>query len=302
MVYSSRHTGLNGGHRMSRKFRLATASAVIAVLLSSCGGGGPSGDADTVDGATDGTTPIEQVDLAFQPMSAGSLIVCTDAPYAPFGYEDGSGNWAGFDMDLMAAIALRYGLALDVVVQAADGIWLAPAAGTCDVAAAAITISADKEENAAFSDPYFDANQSLLVRTGDAETLIDLESVAGKKIGVLTGSDGETYARENAGSSTIQSFEDTAAMYRALESGNVDGVLHDYAINANHAAREGSKSAVSATLPTDIHLGFAAARDNVPLLDAINESLNIFRATGVYDEIFARYFGSGSAGNDGEGE
>lgn len=218
--------------------------------------------------------------------------MCTDAPYEPFGYKDESGNWAGFDLDIMSAVARRYGLALDVAEQAADGIWLAPAAGTCDVAAAAITISADKEENAAFSDPYFDANQSLLVRTEDAETLIDLESAAGKKIGVLAGSDGETYARDNAGSSTLQSFDDTEAMYLALESGNVDAVLHDYAINASRAARDGSKSAVSATFVTDVYLGFAVARDNVALQEALNESLNEFRATGVYDEIFGKYFGS----------
>jgi polar amino acid transport system substrate-binding protein len=287
---------------MSRKFRLATATAVLTAALASCGGGGSSGGADSGDGGTDGTTPIAQVELTFQPMSAGKLIVCTDAPYDPFVYEDAAGNWAGFDMDLMSAVARRYGLALDVAQQAADGIWLAPAAGTCDVAAAAITIAADKEENAAFSDAYFDANQSLLVRTEDAEALIDLESTAGKKIGVLSGSDGETYARDNATSSTVQSFDDTEAMYLALESGTVDGVLHDYAINASRAARDGSKSAVSATFVTDLYLGFAVARDNVALQEAINESLNEFRATGVYDEIFARYFGSGSAEDDDDGE
>lgn len=276
---------------MSRKFRLAATATAVAMVLASCGGGSSTdtGDDETGEGEA---TPIAQVELTFQPMSAGKLIVCTDAPYEPFGYKDESGNWAGFDLDIMSAVARRYGLALDVAEQAADGIWLAPAAGTCDVAAAAITISADKEENAAFSDPYFDANQSLLVRTEDAETLIDLESAAGKKIGVLAGSDGETYARDNAGSSTLQSFDDTEAMYLALESGNVDAVLHDYAINASRAARDGSKSAVSATFVTDVYLGFAVAKDNVALQEALNESLNEFRATGVYDEIFGKYFGS----------
>jgi polar amino acid transport system substrate-binding protein len=43
---------------------------------------------------------------------------------------------------------------------------------------------------------------------------------------------------------------------------------------------------------TDEQYGFAMAKDNTALNDAINESLNEFRATGVYDEIFAKYFGS----------
>jgi ABC-type amino acid transport substrate-binding protein len=51
---------------------------------------------------------------------------------------------------------------------------------------------------------------------------------------------------------------------------------------------------VSATLVTDRQFGFAVAKDNVSLQEAINESLNEFRATGVYDEIFGKYFGSGT--------
>ena len=279
---------------MSRKFRLAATATVVAMVLASCGGGSSNDAGDEVTGEG-GATPIAQAELTFQPMSAGKLTVCSAAPNEPFVSEDGSGKWTGFDIDLMASIAQRYGLALDVKQQAAEGIWLAPAAGTCDVAAAAISIGADKEENAAFSDSYFDANQSLLVRTEDAETLIDLELMAGKKIGVLTGSEGEAYAKENATSSTIQSFDDTEAMYLALESGNVDGVVHDYAISASRAAREGSKTEVSATLITDVYLGFAVAKDNVALRDALNESLNEFRATGVYDEIFGKYFKPASA-------
>lgn len=276
---------------MSRRFRLAAAAAALTLVISACGGGSSS-DSDSGAGDEGGNTPIAQAELTFQPMSAGKLIVCTATPNEPFVSKDEAGNWTGFDVDLMAAVAQRYGLALEIAEQAAEGIWLAPAAGTCDVAAAAISIGADKEENAAFSDSYFDANQSLLVRTEDAETLIDLELMTGKKIGVLTGSEGEAYAKENATSSTIQSFDDTEAMYLALESGNVDGVVHDYAISASRAAREGSKTAVSATLITDVYLGFAIAKDNVALRDALNESLNEFRATGVYDEISAKYFGS----------
>lgn len=276
---------------MSRTFRLAAAAAALTLVISACGGGSSS-DSDSGAGDEGGNTPIAQAELTFQPMSAGKLIVCTATPNEPFVSKDEAGNWTGFDVDLMAAVAQRYGLALEIAEQAAEGIWLAPAAGTCDVAAAAISIGADKEENAAFSDSYFDANQSLLVRTEDAETLIDLELMTGKKIGVLTGSEGEAYAKENATSSTIQSFDDTEAMYLALESGNVDGVVHDYAISASRAAREGSKTAVSATLITDVYLGFAIAKDNVALRDALNESLNEFRATGVYDEISAKYFGS----------
>ena len=174
---------------MARRSRFLAVLAATSIALTACGGGG-SGDGGDDGGDSVETTPIETVDLTFQPITAGKLTVCSDAPYEPFEFQDESGKWTGFDMDLMTAVATRYGLALEVTVQPFDGIWLAPKAGTCDVVASSMTITEERAENAAFSDPYFDSYQSLLVREADAETLSSLESLAGKKIGFQTGTTG----------------------------------------------------------------------------------------------------------------
>lgn len=276
---------------MSRKLRFAAVVATLGLALAACGGGSSSGgdDAETTD-----TTPIDQVELTFQPISAGKLTVCSDAPYEPFEYQDENGNWTGFDMDLMTAIAKRYGLTLEVTKQPFDGIWLAPAAGTCDIVASSITITEERAQNAAFSDPYFDADQSLLVRSEDAATYVDIASLAGKTIAVQTGTTGEAYAKENAGDAKVQSFDDAAAMFAALEGKQVDAVLQDLPINAFRAVKQGTTQ-VTATFPTEEKYGFAMAKDNVDLLDAVNESLNEFRAGGVYDEIYQKYFGTPGA-------
>lgn len=276
---------------MSRKLRFAAVVATLGLALAACGGGSSGGgdDAETTD-----TTPIDQVELTFQPISAGKLTVCSDAPYEPFEYQDENGNWTGFDMDLMTAIAKRYGLTLEVTKQPFDGIWLAPAAGTCDIVASSITITEERAQNAAFSDPYFDADQSLLVRSEDAATYVDLASLAGKTIAVQTGTTGEAYAKENAGDAKVQSFDDAAAMFAALEGKQVDAVLQDLPINAFRAVKQGNTQ-VTATFPTEEKYGFAMAKDNVDLLDAVNESLNEFRAGGVYDEIYQKYFGTPGA-------
>lgn len=275
---------------MSRKFRLAAVAATLGLTLAACGGGGGSASEDT-NGADGGSTPVNQVELSFAPISAGKLTVCSDAPYEPFEYQDGQGNWTGFDMDLMHAVADRYGLTLEVTKQPFDGIWLAPAAGTCDLVASSITITEERSQNALFSDPYFDADQSLLVRSDDASKYTDLASLAGKTIAVQTGTTGESYAKENAGDATVQSFEDAAAMFAALEGKQVDAVLQDLPINAFRAVKQGTTQ-VTATFPTDEKYGFAIAKDNVDLQNAVNESLAEFRATGVYDEIYTKYFGT----------
>lgn len=273
---------------MARTRKIFATLAAASIALAACGGGSSDGgDEGTVD-----STPIEQVELTFQPITAGKLTVCSDAPYEPFEYQDDSGKWTGFDMDLMSAIAARYGLTLEVTVQPFDGIWLAPKAGTCDVVASAMTITDERAKNAAFTDAYFDSYQSLLVRTADADTLVDLDSLEGKTIGVQTGTTGEAFAKENAPGAKIQTFDDAAAMFLALEGGQIDGIIQDFPINAFRAVKQGGTK-VSATFQDELEeYGFAVAQDNEDLLLALNESLNEFRSTGVYQEIFDRYFGA----------
>lgn len=245
--------------------------AAIALVIAACGGDEATGEFDTVE--------------------AGTLTVCTDAPYIPFEFQDDDGNWTGFDMDLMAEIADRLGYELAVTVQPFDGIWLAPAAGTCDIVASAMTILPERAENALFSDPYFDADQSLLIRVADEGTIDSLEDLAGGVIAVQTGTTGEAYAQENApADATLRSYDEPAAMFLALQAGEVDAILQDYPVNAERALQEPDQFALTETFPTGEQYGLATSLDNTELMDAINGALADIRSDGTYDEILGRYF------------
>ena len=276
---------------MSRTSRIAATVAALAISLTACGGSSSSSSAPA-DTSNGGTTPIESADPTFQPISAGKLTVCSDVPYPPFEFQDDAGKWTGFDIDVISAVASRYGLAVEVTKQPFDSILVAVGAGTCDVVASAVTITDERKKNVLFSDPYFDADQSLLVRTEDAETYKDLASLAGKTIAVQTGTTGEDYAKKNAGSAKIQSFDDPAAMFLALESKQVDAVLQDLPVNIDRANKQDSKTKVTATFTTGEQYGFAIAKTNDALQSDINVALNIFRSTGTYDEIYKKYFGT----------
>lgn len=245
--------------------------AVIVLTLGGCGDDEATGEFDTVE--------------------PGTLTVCTDAPYIPFEFQDDDGNWTGFDMDLMAEIADRLGYELAVTVQPFDGIWLAPAAGTCDIVASAMTILPERAENALFSDPYFDADQSLLIRVADEGTIDSLADLAGGVIAVQTGTTGEAYAQENApADATLRSYDEPAAMFLALQAGEVDAILQDYPVNAERALQEPDQFALTETFPTGEQYGLATSLDNTELMDAINGALADIRSDGTYDEILGRYF------------
>ncbi|MCK9486713.1 MAG: transporter substrate-binding domain-containing protein [Dehalococcoidia bacterium] len=224
-------------------------------------------------------------------VSGGNLTVCTDAPYEPFEFQDAAGAWTGFDMDILREVASGLDLELDVKVVPFDGIWLLPAAGECDIVGSAMTITEERAASALFSDPYFDADQSLLVRAAEADTYATLESLTGRNIGVQTGTTGEQYAQDNRPEgSTLISFDEPAAMFLALESTDVDAILQDLPVNGFRSTQD-EAFVVTETFSTGEQYGFAVDPANTALIEAVNGQLSEMRDSGRYDEIFAKWFG-----------
>lgn len=225
-------------------------------------------------------------------VSSGTLTVCTDAPYEPFEFQDEAGEWSGFDMDILREIADGLDLDLDVKVVPFDGIWLLPAAGECDIVGSAVTITEERQASALFSEPYFDADQSLLVRRAEAETFTTLDTLAGKTIAVQTGTTGEIYAQDHRPEgTTLISFDEPAAMFLALESKEVDAILQDLPVNGFRSTQDDAV-VVTQTFPTGEQYGFVVDPADTALIEAVNEQLAEMREDGRYDDIFAKWFGS----------
>lgn len=97
-----------------------------------------------------------------------TFTVCSDIPYPPMEFE-GEGPrglpYTGFDIDLLDAMAAELDANLEVLVVGFDGILGNLAAGTCDIVASSVTITDERAEEVDFTDAYFDADQSLLVKT-----------------------------------------------------------------------------------------------------------------------------------------
>ena len=224
-------------------------------------------------------------------VSSGTLTVCTDVPYPPMEFEDpdAEGGFTGFDIELMRAIADDLGLGLAVVTPGWDAITsgLATEAGDCDISAASITITEEREENIDFSDSYFEGKQSLAVSEGSSATsMADLGSVA-----VQSGTTGEIYVQDNAPDGlTIVSFEGAGDLYLALEAGEVDGVVTDIVGNQGYVDDTGGAKVIE-SYETGEFYGFAVQEEGAEeLLAAVNASLAKLQDNGTYDDIYADWF------------
>lgn len=270
-----------------RPLRLLVASLAVAGLaLAGCGNSDDSSEGD--DPAPDGESAVE----APPTVEEGTLSICSDTPYEPFEFEggDNESGYTGFDIDLLDEVAGQMGLEIAVTDVEFDGILGNLAADNCDVVASAVTITEERSQEVDFTEPYFDSEQSLLVKK-DAG-VADLAALAGKQIGVQSDTTGQTYAEENTPEGAeVRAFDGADSLFAALESGAIDAILQDFPVNAYRATQDDSVEVVE-TYATDEQYGFAVKKDNAELLTALDEGLAAVREAGTYDELFESYFGT----------
>ncbi len=264
---------------MNRRFlQLLALLLAIGLVAGACGD-----DSDDENPADDDAP----ADLGL--VSDGTLTLCTDSPYPPMEFEQ-DGEFTGFDIELVRAIAGELGLDLSVVNSGFDPITsgLAMTAGDCDLAAASITITEEREANIDFSDPYFSGDQSLLVPI-DAD-MNDLASFDGANLGVQSSTTGEIYANENATGATVIGYENPGDLLTALAAGEVDGVLQDIVVNGEAALNDDTLH-IAETYPTDEFYGLAVKEEgSEDLLAAVNAALATLQDDGTYDEIYDTWF------------
>lgn len=289
--------------RRGTVWRLAAALA-LTLLLAACGG------AEETDTATDATSEDPAAasepgaeagsEMASEPMTGGdvslveegALTVCTDSPYQPFEFEE-DGEFTGFDVELIREVADDLGVEAQFQVTPFDAIQSGAAlsAQQCDVAASAITITEERRENLGFSEPYFNADQSLLIAEEDEDTYASLDDLAGATVGVQAATTGQMYAEENAPADTeIVEFPDSSALFTALQGGQIDAILQDFPVNGFFATQN-EGVVVTERFPTGEQYGFATTTDNTALLEAIDGTLADLEDSGRYDEIFSTWFG-----------
>jgi ABC-type amino acid transport substrate-binding protein len=271
---------------------LAALVAVFALVVASCAGNegetGPTGG--TAETGTTGATG-ETGFPAFTTLEEGVLSVGSCLDYKPFESVK-SGDEVGFDVDLTEAIAERLGLTVDWVRSDFVGIFVQVSGGAFDMVAAASTITADREEKVDFSDPYFNALQSLTVNAEQTPDITSTDQLGeGDVVNVQKGTTGEIWATENLKPQGVdlKAFTSATDMFRDLEAGNAVGVINDFDASVGIIVDLPSLEVVQ-QIDTDEHYGFAFSPSNPELREAWNIAQAQVIADGTYAEIYGRYF------------
>jgi polar amino acid transport system substrate-binding protein len=219
-------------------------------------------------------------------INSGELRVGSDIPYPPFEFGRAP-DYEGFDIDLVNEIAKRLDLEAKFVKTPFDPIFRNLAQGRFDMVASAATITPEREKTIDFSDPYFPADQSLMVKRGsDVKTVDDL---AGKTVGSQLGTTGADYAKKKTKAETVRTYDLIDDAFNALQTGQVDAVINDFP-TSKYAERSKKDLVVVQTIKTGEEYGLGFATNAQELRRRVNGALQDMKDDDTYTKIYRKWF------------
>jgi polar amino acid transport system substrate-binding protein len=244
-------------------------------------------------GEDDGGEPAAGGGPAVGLVNEGALTTCTHLPYEPFQFERG-GKIVGFDVDLVDLVAKELGVKQEIVDTPFEGIQSGEDlnARKCDIAAAAMTITPERAEKIDFSNPYFDANQALLVKKGSG--IDSFDDLKGKTLGVQSGTTGKMYAEENAAPKGVElkDYEDLALELSSVKSGQIPAAINDVPVLLDYA-KKNPELEVAAQFETGEQYGFGMKKGTSDALrKVVNDVLARAKRDGTYDRLYEKWFGT----------
>lgn len=278
----------------------------LATLLSGCGPGQAppevAGIATQVAATAgpilqgDGTAPAAGTGTAAggalaQIRSRGVLRagVKYDAP--PFGSLNAATNEVtGFDIDIVRGLAKRLlgdPNKVQLVQVTSQNRIPQLQNGQTDLFAATATITPSRLEEIAFSDVYYRAGQSLLVRNdSDIQRYQDL---SGKTVCTVTGSTPEQTIRRLVPDAKVQLFETYPECLTSLKNGRVDAITTDNVLLTGLQQQDPENLKLVGGLFTFEPYGLGIAKGNEDLVEAVNDALRDMQQDGEYAEIYQRW-------------
>lgn len=261
---------------MKKKYNFKIFLLVLTSLLfvlASCGGG----DSDsTNDAESDANTEEKK-----------TLVAGTDATYAPMESMDKDGEIVGIDIDIVNAIADAAGFEVEFKNIGWEPLFPAVDNEEVDFAVSSITITDEREESFDFTDPYYVANQIILVpEDSDIKEFADLE---GKKASAQINTTGHIVLQDLLGktSTDIVAAETMPFAIEEMLNGNVEASVGDNSTINEYI--KNNPDVKAKTIEDDSfekeYYGLMVKKENTEVLELLNDGIEKIKESGELEEI-----------------
>ena len=264
--------------------------AVAAFLaLVGCSNGQDKGAEST---NSDANNTAETTEKKADATEDNVLRIGTEGAYAPFNYTNADGTLGGFDIEIANAICADMQVTCEIMAQDWDGIIPGLKAGKYDAIVAAMSVTPERAQQVAFTDPYF-SNALVFLAKKDSRfdpsnsSDIDSHSIAAQRSTISSQWLEKAYPKVD-----MKLYDTLSNAFLDLGSGRVDAMISDKLPAIEWLSSPSGSNYVLKGAEIDINDNFAiAVRPNDEALQAkINTSLSNIKANGTYDKINQKYF------------
>ncbi len=215
------------------------------------------------------------------------LNVGTDATYEPFESIDASGNYVGFDMELIKMIADELKMELKLQNIGWDGIIPGLLNGNYDCLISAMTITEERQKQINFSDPYFTIKQVIVIKE-DNNTIKTPAELIGKTVAVQNGTTGDLYATKIK-NVKMKRFDTNPQAVQELLNNNADAAVMDDLVASKAISKTTGLKMVEIADVEKEDYGIGVKKENTELLEKINKALETLRNNGKLAELEQKY-------------
>jgi polar amino acid transport system substrate-binding protein len=219
------------------------------------------------------------------------LNVGANVGNVPWEFQDASGKIVGFEVDLMREVGKRLGSEVKFVNIPFAGLFAAVQSGQIDAAVSSITITPKRLESVSFAQPYYDSDQSLTVKADSGIT--GLSGMAGKTVGVDTGSTGDIWVTAHMAETKIASVSKYEGLQPAmldLSAGRIDGYISDIPALLYYV-KDKPQFKVVERIKTGEQYSVMFAKD-APLAAKVNDAISAMKKDGTMASIYKAWFGA----------
>lgn len=242
-------------------------------------------------------TPIQTIDRLQKIKEKGELTVLS-ANIEPYSYRDSkTGIFNGIDSEIIKEVANRLGVQKVVVkyISLSNALQELVNNPNIDLVAQGISITDERKKIVAFTNPIYIQNEVALTRK--KSNINSKEALKNKIVGVLAGTIHESIAKSWKEKGLIKdyvTFYDNSSLTVALENSTIDVIITEHTIGEN-ILKSNSKSDFILLSPEQykseayFNAGYPLKKEDVTLLNAINEKLEEMKKDGSMYQIFSRY-------------
>lgn len=228
-------------------------------------------------------------------ISNGELKVGSDLTYPPYNYFAKGNVPAGFDVELMTAIAKKAGLKISFQDTRFENLIIGVNSGQFDVIASTLYVKPDRAKVIDYV-PYMKSGISIAVVKGSKLSFSSLDDLCGQIIGSVKGSAWlEHIAKLNktkCSKSKIDAREFPTApeVTQALLSGAINAQIEDSAVlGAAQAKLKGRLVITNKKQLYPVIIGFGLRKGNAELAKVLRSALEELKKDGSYKELLGRY-------------